>query len=228
MKASDLTAAFASLPQAWRDQLPGWHPAATADVVARVQAVSAEREIAPADPFRALRLVAPGEVRVVIFGQDPYPLPGDADGLAFSSQGIPRSLRRVFDVLAADRPGWLAPLSGKLDHWAQQGVLLLNPILSVEAGPKKALSHQRCGWQALTAEIVSVLCRRSLPPAFLLWGDKAARFFEAACPPGFAGTVLKTRHPSYDLHRRFMAEGSHFQATADRVDWWAPPTGAGS
>ena len=220
MTADDLPAAFESLPAPWRAVLPGWTDAATAAVAARVKAVSADRPIAPADPFRALRLVAPERARVVIFGQDPYPLAGDADGLAFSSHGIPRSLHRIFDVLQADRPGWVRPPSGRLDDWAAQGVLLLNPILTVESGPKQALSHHRCGWQALTAEIVEMLCRRSEPPVFLLWGDKAVRFFDSARPEGASVTTWRTRHPSYDIHRQFMAEGSHFIATADRVDWW--------
>ena len=220
MTADDLPAAFASLPAPWRAALPGWTAAATSAVCERVRAVSASRPIAPADPFRALRLVSPDRVRVVIFGQDPYPLAGDADGLAFSSQGVPRSLQRIFEVLQADRPGWVRPASGQLDRWAGQGVLLLNPILTVEVGPKQALSHQACGWQALTAGIVEALCASPTPPVFLLWGDKAARFFDRARPAGRDMTVLRTRHPSYDIHRQFMAEGSHFMATADRVDWW--------
>jgi uracil-DNA glycosylase len=220
MTADDLPAAFASLPAPWQAVLPGWTPAATAAVCDRVRVVSGSRPIAPADPFRALRLVSPERARVVIFGQDPYPLAGDADGLAFSSQGVPRSLQRIFDVLQADRPGWVRPASGKLDRWAEQGVLLLNPILTVEVGPKRALSHQACGWQALTAGIVQALCVLPAPPVFLLWGDKAARFFDRARPADRAVAALRTRHPSYDIHRQFMAEGSHFSATADRVNWW--------
>lgn len=220
MTADDLPAAFASLPAPWRAALPGWTPATTAAVCDRVRAVSGKRAIAPADPFRALRLVPPERARVVIFGQDPYPLAGDADGLAFSSQGVPRSLQRIFDVLQADRPGWMRPASGKLDRWAEQGVLLLNPILTVEVGPKRALSHQACGWQALTAGIVQSLCVLPAPPVFLLWGDKAASFFDRARPADRAVSALRTRHPSYDIHRQFMVEGSHFVATADRVDWW--------
>lgn len=221
MKAADLAAAFETLPVDWRAVLPGWTPEAVAGVVARVQAVSGEREIAPEDPFRALRLVPPAAVRVVIFGQDPYPLPGDADGLAFSARGLPQSLRRVFQVLKADRPDWVVPTSGKLDAWAAQGVLLLNPILTVEVGPKKALTHEKCGWQLLTSSIIKALCDRDDPPVFLLWGGKAARFFDDAGALRVAPRVLRTRHPSYDHDRQFMAEGSHFVATADRVDWWS-------
>jgi uracil-DNA glycosylase len=219
MTADDLPAAFASLPAAWRAVLPGWTPAAQQAVVAAVRAVSADRAIAPADPFRALRLVAPTAARVVVFGQDPYPRPGHADGLAFSAgHGKPHSLRRVFDVLEADHPGWKRPAAWSLDHWAAQGVLLLNPVLTVEVG--QAGSHMNCGWQALTSEIVKVLCGQPAPPAFLLWGKPANAFFDAARPQGAEPPVWRTRHPSHDIRREFMAAGSHFAATAERVDWW--------
>jgi uracil-DNA glycosylase len=220
MTADDLPAAFASLPAAWRAVLPGWTPAAQQAVVDRVRAVSGGREIAPADPFRALRLVAPADVKVVVFGQDPYPRPGHADGLAFSAgHGKPHSLRRVFDILETDRPGWRRPQTWKLDRWAAQGVLLLNPVLTVEVAAAGA--HLNCGWQTLTSDIVKVLCRMRTPPAFLLWGKPANAFFDAACPPGAHAPVWRTRHPSHDMRREFMAGGSHFAATADRVDWWA-------
>ena len=219
MTADELPAAFATLPPAWRAVLPGWTPAAEAAVVERVRAVSGVREIGPPDPFRALRLVSPEAARVVILGQDPYPRPGHADGMAFSAgHGKPHSLRRIFDVLASDRPAWLRPADWCLDPWAAQGVLLLNPVLTVEIG--SAGSHMNCGWQALTSEIISFLCRREDPPAFLLWGKPANAFFDAACPPGCMPPVWRTRHPSHDFKREFMADGSHFAATADRVDWW--------
>jgi uracil-DNA glycosylase len=98
-------------------------------------------------------------------------------------------------------------------------VLLLNPTLTIEIG--RIGSHLDCGWQALTSQIVQMLCRRDDPPVFLLWGDKAQRFFEQALPAGAAPRVFRTRHPSNDMQRRFMAEGSHFRQTADLVDWWA-------
>lgn len=219
MTADDLPAAFGSLPPAWRAVLPGWTTAAERAVVDRVRQVSTDRAIAPADPFRALRLVEPSQVKVVLLGQDPYPRPGHADGLAFSAgQGKPHSLRRVFDVLEADRPGWQRPAQWKLNAWAAQGALLLNPTLTVEVGA--AGSHLQCGWQALTSEIVAFLCHRNEPPAFLLWGKPANAFFDAACPAGSAPPVRRTRHPSHDMYRQFMAEGSHFQATAHLIDWW--------
>jgi len=220
MTADDLPAAFASLPAAWRAVLPSWTSAAERQVIDKVRAVSGTREIAPADPFRALRSVAPDAVKVVVFGQDPYPRPGHADGLAFSAgQGKPHSLRRVFEVLEADRPGWQRPAIWKLDAWATQGVLLLNPVLTVEVG--RAGSHMECGWQALTSSVVVYLCGLKSAPIFMLWGRPANAFFDAACPAGASPPVLRTRHPSHDMRREFMADGSHFAATAERVDWWA-------
>ena len=220
MTADDLPAAFAALPAAWSAALPGWTPALTGEVHRRVKLVSGERDIAPADPFRALRLVPPEGVKVVIFGQDPYPTAGHADGLAFSAGlGRPRSLARIFEVLAQDRPGFVPPARWQLDAWAQQGVLLLNPTLTVEVGRKN--SHTTAGWQALTAQIVASLLTRPLPPTFLLWGSQAQTFFDdVAGAPGSA-MVLRARHPSNDFQRRFMADGSHFAATSSLVDWWA-------
>lgn len=219
MTADDLPGAFASLPSAWRAVLPGWTPAAEQAVVEAVRRVSGPRDIAPADPFRALRMVAPDQVRVVVFGQDPYPRPGHADGLAFSAgHGKPHSLRRIFEVLAAGRPGWQRPDRWSLDAWAGQGALLLNPVLTVELG--MAGSHMACGWQTLTSQIVQVLCDRLVPPAFLLWGKPANAFFDAACPSPVGVPILRSRHPSHDIRKEFMAGGSHFLATADRIDWW--------
>jgi uracil-DNA glycosylase len=226
--ADDLPAAFASLPPAWKAVLPGWTPALQDAVVASVRRTSGDRPIGPPDPFRALRLVAPDAVKVVVFGQDPYPTAGHADGLAFSAgRGRPRSLARIFEVLARDRPGFTVPENWSLDAWAHQGVLLLNPVLTVEIG--RAGSHEDCGWQALTCKIVEALCQRAEPPVFLLWGAKAQAFFAAAVPASIRPRVLATRHPSYDFKREFMAApDSHFVATSDLVDWWcfdpkAPP-----
>jgi len=220
MTADDLPAAFESVPSEWRAALSGWAESATRAVIDGVRAASGAREIAPGDPFRALRLVRPLAVRVVVLGQDPYPLPGHADGLAFSAgQGKPHSLRRVFDVLEADRPGWRRPATWKLDAWAARGVLLLNPVLTVEVG--RSGSHEACGWQALTSEIVKHLCHLDETPTFLLWGKPANAFFDAARPPAAHPRVLRTRHPSHDMKREFMAGQSHFQATADQVNWWA-------
>ena len=218
-RADDLPAAFASIPPEWRRLLQGWTAEREQAVVDAVRAASGEREIAPPDPFRALRLLAPAQVRVVLFGQDPYPRPGHATGLAFSAgHGKPVSLRRIFEIMKADRPGWLPPERWVLDSWARQGVLMLNTVLTVEVA--SAGAHMNCGWQSLTSEIVRVLAGQAVPPTFLLWGKPAQAFFDAACPTGSAARVLRARHPSQDFKREFMADGSHFAATADQVDWW--------
>jgi uracil-DNA glycosylase len=130
------------------------------------------------------------------------------------------SLRRIFDILKADRPGWQPPERWVLDGWARQGVLMLNTVLTVEVGAAGA--HMNCGWQALTSDIVRILASRDDPPTFLLWGKPAQAFFDAACPAGSRARVLRARHPSQDFKREFMADGSHFAATAEHIDWWTP------
>ena len=225
MTADDLPTAFDSLPAAWARLMTGWTPELRDDVLRRVKVVSGDRPIAPADPFRALRLLTPEAVKVVVIGQDPYPTAGHADGLAFSA-GLakPASLRRIFAVLEADKPGFRRPAVWALDHWARQSVLLLNPALTVEVG--KIGSHLHCGWQALTSQIVRALCERETPPTFLLWGKPAGLFFDTSRPDHADVRVLRSRHPSNDFKREFMADGSHFVDTQDVVDWWAPMNAA--
>jgi uracil-DNA glycosylase len=219
VKAGDLAAALATLPPAWAAVLPGWTEDRLREVQDAVVAVSGDRPIAPDDPLRALRLVDPEAVKVVVIGQDPYPTAGHADGLAFSAgRGKPRSLARVFELLAEARPGFVPPDIWALDTWARRGVLLLNPVMTVEVG--RSGSHLDCGWQALTLEIVNYLSRKVSPPVFLLWGAKARAFWAEAKAPGLFATVLTTRHPSYDFDRSFMSEGNHFGATAHLIDWW--------
>jgi uracil-DNA glycosylase len=91
-------------------------------------------------------------------------------------------------------------------------------VLTVEVG--SAGAHMNCGWQSLTSDIVRVLAQRANPPTFLLWGKPAQAFFDAACPAGARARVLRARHPAHDFKREFMADGSHFAATAEQVDWW--------
>ena len=219
MTAADLPAAFASIPRAWREALPGWTESAFGAVIDNVRRTSGSRAIAPPDPFRALRFVPPAGVKVVVLGQDPYPKAGVADGLAFSARvGRPPSLRRVFDVLEADRPGYTRPVVWALDRWARQGVLLLNPTLTIECGIIG--SHMDCGWQALTSNFVQALYLQPVPPVFLLWGRPAQSFFDSIAVKAGKAEVLRTRHPSNDFRREFMADGSHFVATRHLVDWW--------
>lgn len=125
--------------------------------------------------FRALELTPPDNVRCVILGQDPYHTPGVANGLAFSANAgckVPPSLRNIFRELSADI-GCPAPASPDLTPWAEQGVLLLNTILTVRPGD--AGSHADWGWQTVTADLLRVCAELPQPVMFLLWGRHAQK-----------------------------------------------------
>lgn len=126
-----------------------------------------------AHTFNALSYVAPADVRVVILGQDPYHGDGEAMGLSFSvPEGIrvPPSLRNIYKELAADL-GLGVPASGDLSHWAQQGVLLLNSVFTVERD--KAGSHGKLGWQTISDALIDAVNQASPGCVFLLWGNWA-------------------------------------------------------
>jgi uracil-DNA glycosylase len=127
------------------------------------------------DTFNALKLAPLASVRVVILGQDPYPTPGDAHGLAFSYIGrghLPASLRNIFKELAQDL-GRPQRRDGDLRDWAGQGVLLLNTALTVEAG--QAGAHLKFGWHALADEAIAAVSRHSAGAVFILWGAPAQK-----------------------------------------------------
>lgn len=146
--------------------------------------------------FAAFAAAPPERVRVVILGQDPYHEPGQAMGMAFSvAEGVrlPPSLRNIFQERQSDL-GLPPPASGDLTAWARQGVLLLNTVLTVEAG--RANSHKDLGWQRLTDAVLAALTTLPQPMAFVLWGSQA-RKQAALCRSG-AGPrlVLESAHPS--------------------------------
>lgn len=142
--------------------------------------------------FAALELTPPEAVRVVILGQDPYPTPGHAHGLAFSVapevRPLPRSLQNIFAEMRADIGA--CPATGDLRHWASQGVLLLNASLSVPAG--RAGGHARLGWQRLAEEVLATVSTR--PCAFVLWGAQA-QMRKGPILPG-DHLVIESAHPS--------------------------------
>jgi uracil-DNA glycosylase len=146
--------------------------------------------------FAALESLDPNAVRVVILGQDPYPTPGHANGLAFSVERdikpIPRSLSNVFKEMTDDIG--TAPKNGDLSQWAAQGVLLLNTSLTVQSG--EAGSHAKIGWSALTQEIIAHLANLD-KLAWVLWG-KHAQNFEPLIDAGNGKDtlILKSAHPS--------------------------------
>jgi uracil-DNA glycosylase len=123
--------------------------------------------------WTAFKLTSFNEVKVVILGQDPYHGPGQAHGLSFSVKPgvkIPPSLRNMFKELASDI-GCPLPESGTLTGWAQQGVLMLNTVLTVRDG--QAHSHRKQGWETFTDEVIRKLSNRDEPIVFVLWGRPA-------------------------------------------------------
>ena len=188
-------------------------------------------------PPRGQRLMAlertPLEaVRVVILGQDPYHGPGQAHGLAFSVPegiAIPPSLRNIYKELASDLG--IAPAAhGNLARWADQGVLLLNTALTVEAGQPG--SHQGRGWEEFTDAAVAAVAAREVPSVFVLWGNHAQK--KAARVAGLGVNsphlVLRSVHPSpLSSHAGFFGSKPFNQANAfleancrGAVNWQVP------
>ena len=154
--------------------------------------------------FRAFDCCPFDRVRVVILGQDPYHEPGQAEGLAFSvPEGItpPPSLRNILQEIASDlgRPSIIQ--GGHLMPWVEQGVLLLNATLTVEA--HKAASHQGRGWETFTDAAIEALAKQREGLVFMLWGSSARR--KAAMIPQGKHFVLEAPHPSpLSAHRGFL------------------------
>lgn len=158
----------------------------------------------PLERYRALELLSPDEVRVVILGQDPYHGEGEAHGLAFSvPNGIrmPPSLRNIFRELSSDM-ALPFPRDTDLTRWAKQGVLLLNTSLSV--APGKPGSHAGSGWKKVTDAIIQALANSDKPRVFVLWG-RHAQSKRSLIPEGGIHLVLESVHPSpLSVHRGFF------------------------
>lgn len=146
------------------------------------------------DLFKAFDLTTFDQIKVVIIGQDPYHGEGQAHGLCFSvNKGIqiPPSLQNIYKEIESSL-GVKMPKHGDLTHWAKQGVLLLNTILTVEAN--KPLSHQNKGWETFTLEIIKAINRLNQPICFLLFGAHARSFKPYLTNPKHC--ILETSHPS--------------------------------
>ena len=161
--------------------------------------------------FNAFKLTPLSNVKVVILGQDPYHEKGQAHGLAFSTppgRPIPRSLKNIFKEINAEY-GYPIPKSGCLESWANQGVFLLNTVLTVEEG--NANSHSKCGWQTFTDNVIKLLNCQSQPIVFLLWGKQAEKKKELI--NNLNHLVLITSHPSPFSARRGFLGSNHFIKT---------------
>lgn len=166
-----------------------------------------------ADIFNALKAAPFDQVKVVIIGQDPYHGPNQAHGMCFSvRKGVapPPSLQNIFKEIHDDL-GLAIPNHGFLQHWANQGVLLLNTVLTVEAS--KAHSHANIGWETFTDKIIETLNKEREGIVFLLWGSHAQK--KAAMINPTKHFILKAAHPSpLSAHKGFLG-CKHFSRTND-------------
>ena len=183
--------------------------------------------------FRALDLTPLDRVRVVILGQDPYHGPGQAHGLCFSVQpGVrpPPSLVNIYKELESDL-GIARPAHGFLEHWAKQGVLLLNSVLTVEMA--NAASHRGKGWEQFTDAIIRLIAAKPDPVVFMLWGSYAQKkaAFVQSVEQGGQHLVLKAPHPSplsasngFFVCRHFSKANAFLEKNGlEPIDWSLPP-----
>ncbi|WP_026395291.1 uracil-DNA glycosylase [Acetobacterium malicum] len=155
------------------------------------------------DIFNAFHLTPLSQTKVCIIGQDPYHGPGQAHGLAFSVKpgiAIPPSLLNIYKELEADL-GCPIPNHGCLTAWAEQGVLLLNAVLTVRGG--EAGSHRNAGWEIFTSRIIERLNTRAEPVIFILWGRDAQN--KKALITNSRHPIIESPHPSpLSAHRGFF------------------------
>jgi uracil-DNA glycosylase len=178
--------------------------------------------------FAALHLTPFQDVKALILGQDPYHGPGQAHGLCFSVRPPvkpPPSLENIFTELGAD-VGAVAPDHGSLEHWARQGVLLLNATLTVRA--HKAASHQKKGWETFTDQIIRTINDKPETVVFILWGSSARQKKKLIDTGRHA--VIESPHPSpLSAHRGFFgsrpfsrANEALVAAGREPIDWAIP------
>ena len=169
-----------------------------------------------ADVFEAFSLTPLKDVKVVILGQDPYHGPEQAHGLCFSvlpGIKIPPSLRNMYKELSTDIDGFAAPDHGYLIEWAQQGILMLNTVLTVEQA--KAHSHAKSGWEKFTDHVVELLNQQDEEIIFVLWGNhakKKGRHIDRS-----RHHVLEGVHPSPLSASRGFFGCQHFSAINSRL-----------
>ncbi len=211
---------FAALPDSWKKPLEDVCKRTEIDALLQFlqERESAGAKIYPAKQniFAALKATPFNDVSVVIVGQDPYHGPGQAHGLSFSvPPGVPQppSLRNIFKELHKDI-GMPIPAHGTLTGWAQQGVLLLNAILTVEDG--KPASHAKHGWEIFTDAVIEQLIKRKHPLVLMLWGayaQKKVEHLHMHIDPS-RHLILKAAHPSPLSVTKFLGCRHFSQANA--------------
>lgn len=179
--------------------------------------------------FSAFETTSLDKVKVVILGQDPYHGPNQAHGLSFSvlpGNKIPPSLRNIYKELHTDIEGFEIPHHGYLAPWAEQGVLLLNTVLTVEQG--KAHSHAKCGWEIFTQAVIELLSEQKSGLVFMLWGAHAQK--KGANIDSSKHLILSSVHPSPLSARRGFFGSKHFSQANNYlehigktpIDWHLP------
>lgn len=177
------------------------------------------------DIFNAFHYTAYEDVKVVLLGQDPYHGPNQAEGLSFSvkkGMKIPPSLRNMYKELHEDL-GCTVPAHGSLVKWAEQGVLLLNTVLTVQDG--KAHSHRGKGWEQFTDQVISILNERDKPMVFMLWGKPAQA--KQSLIDSSRHYIVTAPHPSpLSAHRGFFGSKPYSKANGflreqgmAEIDW---------
>jgi uracil-DNA glycosylase len=211
------------LPPSWRTLMASYlDPAVVADLSRFVEAEYAEHDVFPPLPdlYAAFRWCSPERTRVLILGQDPYHRAGQAHGLSFSvpaGVALPPSLRNVYKELRDDVGG--APPSGDLTAWAEQGVLLLNTVLTVRAGQPG--SHAKRGWEHVTDAAIRALDGRPTRVVFLLWGAHARQ--KAALVTAPQHVVIQCGHPSPMSPKGFLGTRPFSACNAALVDGGLDP-----
>ncbi|HEV2088859.1 MAG TPA: uracil-DNA glycosylase [Cryptosporangiaceae bacterium] len=214
------------VPPAWRTRLaPHLDPAQVEALGKFVAAEYAAGAVYPAvdDLFTAFRLCPPEATRVLVLGQDPYHKAGQAHGLSFSVRpgvAVPPSLRNVFKELRDDL-GVPMPTSGDLRPWAENGVLLLNAVLTVRSG--KPASHAGNGWEHLTDATIQALDAGERRVVFVLWGAYARRKAVLVTNPHHV--VLEAGHPSPMNPAGFLGSRPFSAANAALAEVGLPPVG---
>ncbi len=177
------------------------------------------------DIFNVLKYTKYKDVKAVIIGQDPYHNENQAHGLSFSvpeGEKIPPSLKNIFKELNNDLK-IEQPSSGYLKKWADEGVLLLNAVLTVRSG--EANSHKKCGWEIFTDKIIEKLDEKNTPIVFILWGNYAKN--KASMIKNKNHLILEGNHPSpLSAHRGFFnknyfSRANEFLASQniEEIDW---------
>ncbi|RNB83308.1 uracil-DNA glycosylase [Brevibacillus fluminis] len=180
------------------------------------------------DIFNALHLTPYNDAKVVILGQDPYHGPGQAHGLSFSVKpgvNTPPSLQNIYKELQSDLNCYI-PNNGFLVKWAEQGVLMLNTVLTVRAG--QANSHKGMGWEQFTDQIIATLNHREKPLVFILWGRHAQEKRELIT--GSHHYIIESPHPSpFSANRGFFGSRPFSRANtflekigSTPIDWQIP------